>query len=238
MMGEEIDGLGVSLLDDASPSIKKLVHQEPIALQSPELFKNANNASSSSSTPKGKGRAKLKRRIPCLPSQRQSLKCRMRSTKSRTGMSCAVDTAWHKRGFDSLTSHTFFMSKAKYGKKVVKTVVSHRTCGTCKWWQRHRPGQQIRKHKCVHSHTGSARSMESVSGVQGVKELRDLGTPVEILEGDGDNTLITKLKNDLGITMKKRLDKNHVVKNIEKRLYILHGTNGVKLNSGPFHPFL
>ena len=23
--------------------------------------------------------------------------------KTRTGMSCAVDTAWHKRGFDSLT---------------------------------------------------------------------------------------------------------------------------------------
>lgn len=30
-------------------------------------------------------------------------------------MSAAADTAWHKRGFDSLTSHTFFMSKAKYG---------------------------------------------------------------------------------------------------------------------------
>ncbi|XP_056006800.1 uncharacterized protein LOC125658698 [Ostrea edulis] len=30
--------------------------------------------------------------------------------------------------------------------------------------------------------------------------------------------------------MKKRLDKNHVVKNIGKRLYILHGTKGVKLS--------
>lgn len=35
-------------------------------------------------------------------------------------MSLAVDTAWHKRGFDSLTSHTFFMGKSCYGKKVVK----------------------------------------------------------------------------------------------------------------------
>lgn len=35
--------------------------------------------------------------------------------KTRHGMSAAADTAWHKRGFDSLTSHTFFMSKAKYG---------------------------------------------------------------------------------------------------------------------------
>lgn len=35
--------------------------------------------------------------------------------KTRQGMSAAAGTAWHKRGFDSLTSHTFFMSKAKYG---------------------------------------------------------------------------------------------------------------------------
>ncbi|KAK3109080.1 hypothetical protein FSP39_022671 [Pinctada imbricata] len=129
-------------------------------------------------------------------------------------MSCAVDTAWHKRGFDSLTSHTFFMSKAKYGKKVLKTVVGHRTCGTCKWWQRNRPGQKIRDHRCVHNHTGSARLMESVSGVRGIKELGEFGTPVEILEGDGDNTMISRIKTDLGLTMKKRLDRNHVVKTL------------------------
>ncbi|KAK3083329.1 hypothetical protein FSP39_019577 [Pinctada imbricata] len=145
-------------------------------------------------------------------------------------MSCAVDTAWHKRGFDSLTSHTFFMSKAKYGKKVLKTVVGHRTCGTCKWWQRNRPGQKIRDHRCVHNHTGSARLMESVSGVRGIKELGEFGTPVEILEGDGDNTMISRIKTDLGLTMKKRLDRNHVVKNFGKQLYTLHGTKGVKLS--------
>lgn len=117
--------------------------------------------------------------------------------------------------------------------KVVKTVVSHRTCGTCKWWQRNSPGQEIRKHKCVHNHTGSARLMESVSvvsGMQGIKELIDSGTPVDILKGDGDNTMISKIKSDLGTTMKKRLDKNHVIKNIGKRLYALHGTKGVKLS--------
>uniref|UniRef100_K1QP80 Mutator-like transposase domain-containing protein n=1 Tax=Magallana gigas TaxID=29159 RepID=K1QP80_MAGGI len=74
------------------------------------------------------------------------------------------------------------MSKAKYGKKVVKTVVSHRICGTCKWWQRNRPGQEIRKHRCVHNHTGSARLMESVSGVQGIKELIDLWTFLKEME--------------------------------------------------------
>ncbi|XP_045211082.2 uncharacterized protein LOC123562513 isoform X1 [Mercenaria mercenaria] len=123
--------------------------------------------------------------------------------KTRKGMSCAVDTAWQKKGFDSLTSHTFFMSKAKYEKKVVKSVVSHRTCGTCNWWRRNKPGQPVRPHKCVRNHTGSARLMESVSGERGVAELAAEGTPVEYIEGDGDNTLIARLKKNMNIDMKK-----------------------------------
>lgn len=103
--------------------------------------------------------------------------------------------------------------------KVVKTVVSHRTCGTCKWWQRNSPGQEIRKHKCVHNHTGSARLMESVSivsGVQGIKELIDSGTPVDILKGDGDNTMISKIKSDLGTTMKNDWTKIMLLRTLEK----------------------
>lgn len=56
--------------------------------------------------------------------------------------------------------------------------------------------------------------MESASGVSGVKELNESGTPVEILKVDEDNTLISWLKRELCINMKKRLDKNHIVKNI------------------------
>lgn len=52
--------------------------------------------------------------------------------------------------------------------------------------------------------------MESTSGVLGDKELNESGTPVEYLEGDGDNTLIARLKSDLNISMKKRFDTNHV----------------------------
>ena len=122
------------------------------------------------------------------------------------------------------------MSKAKYGKKVLKTVVSHRTCGVCKWWQRKRPKLKVRNHQCVFDHGGSARNMESTSGVRGVKELIDGGTPVEYLEGDGDNTLIARLRTDLNISMKKRFDRNHIVKNVGKSLYSLHAEKGVKLS--------
>lgn len=122
------------------------------------------------------------------------------------------------------------MSKAKYGKKVVKSVVSHRTCGTCNWWRRNRPGEPVRSHECVRSHKGSARMMESVSGEKGVVELGNEGTPVEYLEGDGDTTLIARLRNNLNIEMKKRFDRNHVVKNVGKSLYALHSNKQVKLS--------
>ena len=100
------------------------------------------------------------------------------------------------------------MSKAKYGKKMVKSIVSHRNCGTCSWWRRNRSGLKVRTHQCVKTHTGNARLMESVSGEKGVKELSENGTPVEYLEGDGDTTLIASLKTNLNIDLKKRFDKN------------------------------
>lgn len=114
-------------------------------------------------------------------------------------------------------AHTFFMSKSRYGKKVVKTVVNHRTCGVCKWWHINRPGRPVRKHRCVCNHTGSARLMESTGGIMGVKELTVQGTLIECIEGDGDNTLIARIKNKLNISLKKKFDKNHVLKKHRKK---------------------
>uniref|UniRef100_A0A8W8NTN3 Uncharacterized protein n=1 Tax=Magallana gigas TaxID=29159 RepID=A0A8W8NTN3_MAGGI len=81
-MGEEIDGLGVSLFHDASPSVKKLACRESAALQSPELLKDGTDVPSSLRTAKDifKGRAKLKKRAPCQPSQQQSLKCKKKTS--------------------------------------------------------------------------------------------------------------------------------------------------------------
>lgn len=65
--------------------------------------------------------------------------------------------------------------------------------------------------------------MESSTGLKGVKELIDEGTPVEYIEGNGDNTLIARLRSELNLEMKKRFNKNHVVKNIGKCLFSLQG---------------
>lgn len=86
----------------------------------------------------------------------------------QSGMTVCADHGWQKKGFDSLTGHTFFISKQN---KVLKTVVKHRTCGKCKWWRRNRPGMKPPAHKCVWNHHGSSKSMESEAGLQAVQEM-------------------------------------------------------------------
>lgn len=46
-------------------------------------------------------------------------------------------------------------------------------------------------------------------------------TPVEVIEGDGDNTVISRIENELGVRIKKKLDGSHCVKKIVKHLYDL-----------------
>jgi hypothetical protein len=36
--------------------------------------------------------------------------------------------------------------------------------------------------------------MESVSGEEGLNQLRDSGTPVEYVEGDGDSTMMARVR--------------------------------------------
>ena len=117
-----------------------------------------------------------------------------------------------------MTGHTFLISKQN---KVLKTVITHRTCGKCKWWKRNKPGTRAPPHRCVWNHNGSARSMESQAGLEALKSMSDQGTPVQVIEGDGDNTLIARAKNQLGVTITKKLDKNHCIKNIVKSFYEL-----------------
>ncbi|XP_062596795.1 uncharacterized protein LOC134258284 [Saccostrea cucullata] len=89
-------------------------------------------------------------------------------SQTRSGMTVAADHAWQKRGYDSLTGHTYLISKRN---KVLKTVIKHRSCATCKWWKRNRPGQRIRSHRCVWNHRGSAKMMESEAGLLALKEM-------------------------------------------------------------------
>lgn len=45
--------------------------------------------------------------------------------------------------------------------------------------------------------------MESTGGLMGVKELAGHGAPIECIEGDGDNSFIACIKEELNISLKK-----------------------------------
>lgn len=46
--------------------------------------------------------------------------------------------------------------------------------------------------------------MEGTSGIQAIKEVMSQKTPVEVIEGDGDNTVISRIENELGDRIKKK----------------------------------
>ena len=53
--------------------------------------------------------------------------------------------------------------------------------------------------------------MKSSVGLQAVKEMAVQGTPVQIIDDDGDKSLIASAKNQLGISLAKTVDRNHSV---------------------------
>lgn len=73
--------------------------------------------------------------------------------------------------------------------------------------------------------------MEGTSGIQAIKETMLQKTPVEVIEGNGDNTVISRIENELGVRIKKKKDRNHCVKNIVKHLYDLRNSKESKISN-------
>lgn len=46
--------------------------------------------------------------------------------------------------------------------------------------------------------------MEGTSGIQAITEMMSQMTPVEVIESDEDNTLISRIENELGVRFKKK----------------------------------
>lgn len=62
--------------------------------------------------------------------------------------------------------------------------------------------------------------MEGTSGIQAIKEMMLQKTPVEVIEGDGDNTVISRIENELGV----RIKKNWIVTTVSKILSSIYMT--------------
>lgn len=44
--------------------------------------------------------------------------------------------------------------------------------------------------------------MESTAGIQAIKEMISQKTQVKVIEGDGDNTVICRIENEMGVKIK------------------------------------
>ena len=64
--------------------------------------------------------------------------------------------------------------------------------------------ENVRYHRCVWNHKGSSKLMESTAEIQAIKEMISQKTPVEVIEGDGDNTVISRIENELGVRIKNK----------------------------------
>ena len=82
-------------------------------------------------------------------------------------------------------------------KNIVASLVYNRPCRNCNWWKRNKPRIRLREHQCVQNYSGSAHAKDEAAGVQGVKEFKQLGTPFEIMEGEGYSTTTARGKNQL-----------------------------------------
>ena len=133
--------------------------------------------------------------------------------------------SFHNRTLKHLTENTFLVSRSKYGNKVLKTIVKHRTFTVYKWWKRNRPGQDVSGIIMV------SKLMESTAGIQAIKEMISQKTQVEVIEGDGYNTVISRIETEMGVKIKKKIDHNHCVKNIVKRLYDLRNSKKAKISN-------
>ena len=56
--------------------------------------------------------------------------------------------------------------------------------------------------------------METASAILGVTDLKESGTPVEIIEADEDNTTISRLRSEHGVCVKTMLSRTLANSNI------------------------
>ena len=137
------------------------------------------------------------------------------------GIEVSVDSAWQKRGsqrsYNSLSGFTSTIGKQT--KKIVHFNSRIKRCHTCmraSHTKRSPPG-----HRCNVNWHGSAKAMEPDMFVEMIQDSTSKGVKIAKVAGDDDNTGINKIQKDGNVDIIKESDKNHVRKNISKKLYAL-----------------
>ena len=92
-------------------------------------------------------------------------------------------------------------------------------CRICWYASKHR--QPAQKHKCQLNWHGSAKAMEPDMFIEMVNDTIKKGVPIAKVAGDDDHTGINRVHQEGKTNIEKESDRNHVCKNVTKKLYSL-----------------
>ena len=131
----------------------------------------------------------------------------------------SVDSAWQKRGsqrsYNSLSGFTSTIGKET--QKVVHFKSRIKRCRTC--LKASVAKKSPPSHRCHVNWMGSAKAMEPDMFAEMIQDSSSKGVKIAKVAGDDDNTGMNRVRRDGNIDIIKESDKNHVRKNISKKLY-------------------
>ena len=141
------------------------------------------------------------------------------------GIEVSSDAAWQKRGsqrsYNSLSGIASAIGKKT--KKIVHFNSRFKKCRIC--WYASKHNQSPQQHQCQLNWQGSAKAMEPDMFVQMVNDTAKKGVPIAKVAGDDDHTGINRVCQEGNTNIEKESDKNHVHKNITKKLFNLQKTH-------------
>ena len=137
------------------------------------------------------------------------------------GIEISSDAAWQKRGSQRSCNSLSGIASAigRKTRKIVHFNSRYKRYHICWYATKHNKSPQ--KHQCQLNWYGSAKAMESDMFVQMVTDTAKKGVPIAKVAGDDDHTGINRVHQQGNMSIEKESDKNHVHKNVSKKLYAL-----------------
>ena len=135
----------------------------------------------------------------------------------------SYDMGWSKRGngrnYDSLNGYATLIGFLSG--KIIAYTTRNRKYALCD--KRHHKSD----HDCRKNYAGSAKAMEADAGVELINRsqiLRDANVNVRVVIGDEDSSTIATVRKQRSDEVYKLCDRNHLIKNFGKDLYVLAKT--------------
>jgi hypothetical protein len=149
-----------------------------------------------------------------------------RDKKGRILLSVSFDGTWSTRGYSAVVGTGTYLGH--YSGLPLFTSLRCKVCKVCDALHRKQGSlDQVRSHQCTKNWSQASGNMEADIAVEGAlyfAQVSDLRVRIGSLVGDGDAKVDAQFRARLPADLqdiKRYLDKNHLVKNLAKKLYVI-----------------